>query len=69
MLQILLQIVAGVAALHFGNLLRRAAGNHITTAIAALGTQVNDVIGRFDHIQIVFNNQAAGWVQEETLAS
>ena len=55
--QIGFQVLPGIALFHLGHFLRGAGGDHITTAAAALRTQINDIICGFDHIQIVFNHQ------------
>ncbi len=35
---------------------RRALGNHLTTPISPLWTQINDPISILDHVQIVLND-------------
>ena len=56
-LQITLEVLTGIAAFHSGNLFGGTLGYDIPALIAALGTQVDDMISGFDHIQIVFDDQ------------
>ena len=51
-----LQILAGEAGGNFRHLLRRALGHNGPAAVAPLGAQIHDMVGRFDHIQIVLND-------------
>src|SRR5579859_5222346 len=48
---------AGMAGGTFGNLLRRALGDNPATLIAGVGAKVNDPIGGFDNVKIVFNDE------------
>ena len=48
---------AGVGIRTGGQLLRRAARHNPPAAVAALGPQVDDPVGRLDHVQVVFDDQ------------
>ena len=52
-----MQILPGIALGHLRHFLRGAGGYDISAAIAALGAKINDVVGGFDHVQIVLDNQ------------
>lgn len=54
--KIALQIRTGEASLRCRDLLRRSGGDQRPAAITALRAKVNDVVRRFNHIQIMFNN-------------
>ena len=45
-----------VAAVARGAFLRRAGKDELAAAVAALGPEVDDVVGALDHIQIVLND-------------
>ena len=50
------QILAGKAARHLCHLFRRALGHDFTACTAALGAQIDNMIGALDQIQIVLND-------------
>ncbi len=47
----------GVRIFHFADFFRRTGGGDFTTLIPAFRTNINNVIGRFDNLQIVLNNK------------
>ena len=49
--------MTGIGFLAFCNLLGCTAGNQLTAALATLGTEVDDIIGSLDYIQIMLDNQ------------
>ena len=51
--------MAGVALFAAGHLLRGAGSDDLSAAVAALGAQINQIIRRFDHVQIVLDHQYA----------
>ena len=56
-LQHALDKVPGVGALHLGHLLRRALGDDGAAAVAALGAQVHDMVGAFDDVEVVLDDE------------
>ena len=50
------QVFSGKALSADGNLLRRALGDDRAALVAALRPKIDDIIGGFDHIQIVFDD-------------
>ena len=59
------QVAAGVGPRNPGDLFRRPAGDDGPAAVAALGPQVDDMIGGLDHVQVVLddNNRIADVAQ------
>jgi hypothetical protein len=55
-LQHVLQVAAGVAVLDLRHSLGRAGGDDLAAAVAALGADVDDPVGGFDHVQVVFDH-------------
>ena len=53
--KLVLQIHTRPGTGYLADFLRRTAGDHRTALVPALGTHVDDIIGCFDHIQIVFD--------------
>src|SRR5262249_359974 len=51
----LAQELPGVGGHNSRDLLRRALRDHRSPAIAALGTEVDDVIGGLDHVEVVLD--------------
>ena len=49
--------VAGVGAAGAGDLFRGAGGDDASAVFTAFGTQIDDVVGRFDHVEVVFDDQ------------
>ena len=56
-LQIFLQIPSRIAALDLCDLLGGAGGHHIAAAVAALGAEVDDVVGGFDDVEVVLDDE------------
>lgn len=54
-----LEELSGVAGRVFGNLLGGAFGDDGAAAIAALWAHVDDMIGVFDNVQVVFDDDHA----------
>jgi hypothetical protein len=50
------QIAACVAGFDLCHIFRRAGGHDLAPAIAAFGADVDDPVGGFDHIQVVFDH-------------
>jgi len=50
------QVAPSVAVWVIGHLFRGAGGNDLAAAIATFRADVDDVVGGFDHIQIVFDH-------------
>jgi hypothetical protein len=59
--------VACVGLFIAGNLFRRALGNDATTALAALGTKIDDPIRLLNHVQVVFDDQNSVAEIDQTL--
>ncbi len=55
-LQHLLQKLPGEAGLHLGYLVGGALGDDLAAARAAARAQVDDPVGAFHHVQVVFND-------------
>src|SRR5690349_7332341 len=51
------EITAGVTGGRSGNLLGRALRDDLSAMLAALGTQIDEPVGGFDDVQIVFDDQ------------
>ncbi len=51
-----LEHLTRVAARRLGDLLRRALGDDGAALVAALGTEVDDPVGRLDHVEVVLND-------------
>ncbi len=51
-----LEVLAGKAARHLGHLLRRTLGDDDAAGAAALGAEVDDMVGTLDQIQIVLDD-------------
>ena len=49
-------VLAGIAHVLCSNLFGRTRSNNLAATIATFGTHVDNVIGRFDDIQIVLND-------------
>ena len=47
---------AGIGIFNFHDFLRRAASDNVTAFITALRSQINDIVGRFNDIQVVFDD-------------
>ena len=52
-----LQELAGIASFHLRYFLGRTLGHDGAAAVAALGAQVDDVIGGLDHVQVMLDHQ------------
>ena len=50
------QELAGVGTFYRSDLFRRTGGYHLASAVAAFRTQVDDPVGGFDHVEIMFND-------------
>src|SRR5438093_8965024 len=50
------QKLAGVRCLARGDLLGSATGDQLASVVASLRAEVDDMIGRFDHVQVVLDN-------------
>ena len=55
-LEIFFEISACVRRLYQSNLLGGSRGNDCSATVSSLGTEVDDVVGTFDNVEIVFNN-------------
>ena len=55
-LKVFFEIFAGVRCLNCGNLLGCSGGNDRSAAVSPFGTEVDDVVGALDNVQIVFND-------------
>ncbi len=51
-----LEVLAGKAARHLGHLLRRTLGDDEAAGTAALGAEVDDVVGALDEVEVVFDD-------------
>ncbi len=51
------QHAAGVRMLAGGDLLGRAGGDDPSAGLAALGPEVDDPVGRLDHLEVVLDHQ------------
>ena len=51
-----LEVLAGKAARHLGHLLRRTLGDDDAAGTAALGAEVDDVVGALDEVEVVFDD-------------
>lgn len=58
-LQHLVEIAAGVAALRRDDIGGRASGDDLAAAIAALGSEIDDPIGRLDDLEIMLDDDDA----------
>ena len=54
--QVVLEVAPGVGPLHRRHLRGRARGHHLAAAVAALGPQVDDVVGALDDLGVVFDD-------------
>ncbi len=54
--QIFFHILSGVRLRILRHLFRRPVRDHGSAAVSALRSQINDVVRRLDHVQIVFND-------------
>ena len=52
----LLQILSGVGILDLCHLFGSSLGNYHSSAVAALGTEVNDVVGSLDYVKIMLDD-------------
>src|SRR6185503_17400863 len=50
------QINAGMRTLRTDDLRRGSNSNYLTAAIAALGTEIDDVVGALDHFQVMLDD-------------
>ena len=51
------QIPAGIRRVGLRELLGRAGRDHSTAVLAAFGPEVDDVVGDFDHVQVVLDDE------------
>ena len=51
------QELTRVGPLDPGNFFRRAGGDDLSSFIASLRAEVNDMVGRLDHIQVMLNDE------------
>ena len=49
--------MAGVGAAGAGDFFGGAGGNDAAAVFAAFRTKIDDVVGRFDHVEIVFDDE------------
>ena len=56
-MEYLSQILPCMTILVFRNEFRRTCGDNPASAVSTLGTEINNPIGAFDHIQIVLDHQ------------
>ena len=49
-------VLAGVTHVLCSNLFGRTRSNNLTATIAAFGTHVDNVVGRFNNVQVVLND-------------
>ena len=61
------QIPARVRRLHARDLLRGAGRHHVAAARAAFRAEIDGPIGRFDHIQVVLDDDEASAVRDQPL--
>src|SRR6185436_4655029 len=50
------QINSGVRALRKDDLGRRSRGDNFTAAVAALRTEIDDIVGALDHLEVVLDD-------------
>lgn len=51
------QELRSIAFVRMGHFFGRTTGKNFASATSALGSHINQIIGRLDHIQIMFNDQ------------
>jgi hypothetical protein len=56
-LQMFLEVLAGITLFYLDDFFGRAFGHNVATAVAAFGAKVNDVVGQFDDVHVVLNDE------------
>ncbi len=53
----LFQILPCIASRNLRHLLRRSCGDHRAALVAAFRAEVDDVVGRLDHVKVMFDDE------------